>query len=608
VTREEALARADLAKLLEDVGDGRGRRGVRGMFPCPELAHTQSGDSPPVAIRDRGGTDVWYCHSCEKGGSYVDALVACGRARDAADALSQLGVEKPSRDRPAAAPTGNARAVAWYEYVDADGAPLYRVVRYEPKTFRQQRWEDGEWKPGRGDAPAVPYRLPRVLEAIRHDEFVFVVEGEKDVEALERQGRVATTNAGGSGKWEPSFADLLGPRARVVIVADDDDAGYKHARDVEAKLYGKVGLLLLRRPADGFKDVSEMVEADVPVGSGSLRKLPETGHGSISGPLMLTARAMAARPASSDALQVVGPLFQRGMRTTIGAQTGEGKTTLAMQAVKALVSGEPFLDDAWKPRRLGKALIVDLEQGEETVKARLREAGLDESDAVDVLWEPSGLSLDSDPAHRALIRDALRKGGYDLVILDPLYQLHRGDANNERVAADVIRYVDEWARDFNCSIVVPMHARKPHPDAGKNMTIHDIAGSSTWNRNAEFVVGLQLLSAGMSRVWFFKDRIGKGPEIRKWWGLSFRRADGFGRNFVEDQQARNAQAKDALARDDGVTREEIMRILGVAEGDEIGGKRLAAALRKAHEQDGRFRSRPWQIAGQTSMLDGGADV
>jgi hypothetical protein len=279
-----------------------------------------------------------------------------------------------------------------------------------------------------------------------------------------------------------------------------------------------------------------------------------------------------------------------------------------MQAVKALISGTAFLDESWRPRRLGRALIVDLEQGEETVKARLREAGLDETDAVDVLWEPSGLSLESDASHRALLRDTLKAGRYDLVVLDPLYQLHRGDANNERVAADVIRYVDEWARDFNCSIVVPMHARKPHPQAGKNMTIHDIAGSSTWNRNAEFVLGLQLLSAGMSRVWFFKDRIGKGPEIRKWWGLSFRRADGFNRNYVEDQQARNKQLKDALGTDEGVTREEAARLLGVAADDQVGLQRVEAALRKGHEQDGRWRLRPWQIAGQTSMLDGGDDA
>lgn len=611
MTREEALARADLAKLLEDVGEGRGLRVVRGMYPCPDLAHAQSGDSPPVAIRDRGGIDVWYCHACEKGGSYIDALVACGRARDAADALSSLGVEK---QRPEARPqsTGDARPIAWYEYVDEQGERLYRVIRYEPKTFRQQRFEGGEWKAGLGDSVRlVPYRLPAVLAAVARDEFVFVVEGEKDVEALESQGRTATTNAGGSGKWQPEFADLLGPRARVVIVCDDDDAGYKHARDVERKLFGKVGLLVVRRPAEGYKDVGEMVAAGVPVDSSTLRRLPEpatSGHGEISGALMLTARAMAARPATSEDLEVVGPLFMRGMRTTIGAQTGEGKTTLGLQAISSLISGRPFLDDAWTPRRLGKALIVDLEQGEETVKRRLIEAGLADSDAVDVLWEPDGLSLDSNPAHQALLRDTLRAGRYDLVLLDPLYQLHRGDANNERVAADVVRFVDGWAREFNCSIVVPMHARKPHPDAGKNMTIHDIAGSSTWNRNAEFVLGLQLLSAGMSRVWFFKDRIGRGPEIRKWWGLSFRRSEGFGRNFVEDQQARTAQAKAALETDAGVTREELARIVGVNPDDEVGGKRIAGLLRKAHEQGGRYRLRPWQIEGQTSMLDGGADV
>jgi len=610
VTREEALARADLRRLLEEIGDGRGLRTVRGMYPCPDLAHVQSGDTPPCSIKEQGGIDVWYCHSCEKGGSYVDALVASGRARDPKDALEQLGVSPPEKTRSRPEPTGGLEEVARYDYVDEQGDPLYRVIRYEPKTFRQMRFEDGVWRWGLGSGTRlVPYRLPEVLAAVERDQFVFIVEGEKDVEALRSQGRVATTNNGGDMRWEESFASLLGPRARIVVIADDDDAGYRHARDVRDKLYGKVGLLLVRRPAEGYKDVAEMVEAGVPVSSETLRKLPEpaangNGNGQISGALMLTARAMAARPATSEDLEVCGPLFMRGMRTTIGAQTGEGKTTLALQAIRSVIAGEPFLDETWKPRRLGRALVVDLEQGEETIKRRLTEAGLAESDAVDVLWEPDGLSLDSNAEHQRLLYETLRRGRYDLVLLDPLYQLHRGDANNERVAADVVRFVDGWAREFNCSIVVPMHARKPHPEAGRNMTIHDIAGSSTWNRNAEFVLGLQLLSAGMSRVWFFKDRIGRGPEIRKWWGLSFKRSEGFTRNYVEDRQERDRQAKAALETEEGATREEIARIVGVDPSDEVGRKRLDGLLRKAHEQDGRYRAREWQIKGQTSMLVG----
>lgn len=612
MTRDEALSRADLRRLLEEVGEGRGLRVVRGMYPCPDLAHAQSGDSPPASVKDRGGIDVWYCHSCQKGGSYIDALVACGRARDAADALEQMGVEKarpPERPRP----SEPGRQVDWYDYVDEDGRKLFQVVRMEPKSFRQRRWEDGQWKWGlTEETRRVPYRLPRIIEAVARDEMVFVVEGEKDVHALEAQGRTATTNAEGAGKWQPEFADLLGPRARVVVIADDDDAGYRHGWDVYNKLFGRVGLLLLRRPAEGHKDVAEMVAAGVRVCSDTLRKVPEpassNGKGSISGALMLTARAMAARPASSEDLEVVGPLFQRGMRTTIGAQTGEGKTTLGMQAISSLISGEPFLDEQWKPRRLGRALVVDLEQGEETIKQRLRETGLAESDAVDVLWEPAGLALDRDPEHQALLYETLRRGRYDLVLLDPLYQLHRGDSNNERVAADVIRFVDGWAREFNCSIVVPMHARKPHPDAGKNMTIHDIAGSSTWNRNAEFVLGLQLLSSGMSRVWFFKDRIGKGPEIRKWWGLSFKRSDGFRRNFIEDKNARRAEARTLLDREEGATRDELLRALGEREEEGVASASLKGLLRKAHERDGRYRSKPWPIPGQTSMLDGADDV
>jgi hypothetical protein len=47
----------------------------------------------------------------------------------------------------------------------------------------------------------VPYRLPAVLTAAR----VFVVEGEKDVQSIEKLGLVATCNAGGAGKWRDDY-------------------------------------------------------------------------------------------------------------------------------------------------------------------------------------------------------------------------------------------------------------------------------------------------------------------------------------------------------------------------------------------------------------------
>ena len=52
----------------------------------------------------------------------------------------------------------------------------------------------------------VLYRLPAVIAAVEAGDTIWIAEGEKCVEALERAGAVGTTNPGGAGKWKDEFA------------------------------------------------------------------------------------------------------------------------------------------------------------------------------------------------------------------------------------------------------------------------------------------------------------------------------------------------------------------------------------------------------------------
>lgn len=128
----------------------------------------------------------------------------------------------------------NPRTVAEYAYHDEHGAHLFDVVRLDPKGFRQ-RAASGKWS--MDGVRRVPYRLAPLLKAVKAGRMVFVVEGEKDTDALIGRGLVATTNPGGAGKWRAEynahFAD-----ARVVILPDNDDVGRAHAYDVARQLVG----------------------------------------------------------------------------------------------------------------------------------------------------------------------------------------------------------------------------------------------------------------------------------------------------------------------------------------------------------------------------------
>jgi predicted P-loop ATPase len=132
--------------------------------------------------------------------------------------------------------------VATYDYHDEDGQLLYQVVRFTPKEFRQRRPDPespDRWIWKLGDVRRVLYHLDRLAEADR-ERTVYIVEGEKDVHALEELGLVATTNPQGAGKW-PAVVDCAARALagrNVIVIADADKKGRDHAADVLERLSG----------------------------------------------------------------------------------------------------------------------------------------------------------------------------------------------------------------------------------------------------------------------------------------------------------------------------------------------------------------------------------
>ncbi len=267
-----------------------------------------------------------------------------------------------------------------------------------------------------------------------------------------------------------------------------------------------------------------------------------------------TARGICALPDPPWSDELLGPLVVRGQRLILGGHTGEGKTTAMLQIIRAIVLGESFLD--WQGSS-GRALVIDAEQGLKTIKRRLREAGLGDSDLVDYVRVPDGLELDSDERHIAEVERVLEAGGYALVAADPLYKLHAGDSNAEREAVDLMRRFDAWRERLRFALLLPVHCRKPVP--GTKFSIHDLFGSSAYVRGAEVVLGLQRVSDGYARLHFLKDRDGDLP-ISTAWGLLFNREEGFRRD-PDDGKTRDIRAEllEALADSEWRTVTELRR-------------------------------------------------
>lgn len=127
-----------------------------------------------------------------------------------------------------------------YPYVDADGKLLFETVRLgNPKDFRQRRPDGkGGYVWNLQGVTRVLYRLPQVREAVAAGRPVFLVEGEKDVETLERFGLTATTAPMGAEKWDESYDRAL-VGAQLYILPDNDEAGRRHVIKVAVRLHGK---------------------------------------------------------------------------------------------------------------------------------------------------------------------------------------------------------------------------------------------------------------------------------------------------------------------------------------------------------------------------------
>lgn len=246
---EEIKRAASCVDLMRGVLKGNERK--PGFFDCPWRAGSDSG----ALHAER---EVWYDHVAKEGGDAIELIIKA-KNMTFLEANEFLGDHYGLAVKKTAKPAGG-RIVAEYIYVDSDGIPLHKKIRYEPKSFSQEHFTPDGWRPGLGGVETVLYNLPRVLEAIRLGKAVFIVEGEKDADNLAGLGFCATTQTNGAGKWEARYTQTLKGCKAACIIADKDEVGRKAAQDLAAELSGAVPAVKVIEAPTG-KDASDWIEA-----------------------------------------------------------------------------------------------------------------------------------------------------------------------------------------------------------------------------------------------------------------------------------------------------------------------------------------------------------
>ena len=158
-------------------------------------------------------------------------LLNCFAGCETATILERIGLKMPDlfpvKSELDAVP-GKPAITHLYDYSDETGKLLFQCVRYTPKNFRQRRPDGvGGWIWDLKGVRRVLYRLPELLAAVKSGEYVFFVEGEKDVDNLVRLGLHATCNPMGAVKWNDQYSEQA-RGVRAVILRDNDDSGIKH--------------------------------------------------------------------------------------------------------------------------------------------------------------------------------------------------------------------------------------------------------------------------------------------------------------------------------------------------------------------------------------------
>jgi AAA domain-containing protein/Toprim domain-containing protein len=305
----------------------RGKNGPQVLCPGPSHSHADRS----LAVAPANNADGFIIHSF----AGDDAIVCKDFVRQ------KTGLD-PFRPRNGKDHSRPQRAIAkTYDYTDEAGQILFQAVRYEPKDFRQRRPDGSGWIFNLDGVRRVPYRLPELIEAVANERSVFIVEGEKDVDALWELGIPATSNPAGAGKWRDEYSQHFCGAEKVYVIPDNDKPGREHAQQVvESLTRAGTTALIVELPGLPEKgDVSDWIKS-----GGTAEKLWELALTAIepirktpNGPKLLSSAAFIDRFIPPDYL--IYGILQRRFIYSITGRTGEGKTTVCLRLAAHVARG-----------------------------------------------------------------------------------------------------------------------------------------------------------------------------------------------------------------------------------------------------------------------------
>ena len=448
-------------QLSAALGGSPGKKPGRFHACCP--AHEDS--SPSLDIDDKDGKVLLTCRAGCDNKSVIARLIDKG-----------LSLGKPPEKKQEKEKLGPV--VATYDYTDETGKLLHQTLRYDKpkKTFLQRRPEaDGKWKWSLDGITTVPYNLPAVLKASS----VVVVEGEKDVDRLCKEGITATCNAMGGGKWRDSYNQYFAGK-KIVIIPDNDDTGKNHAQDVARQLHGVAkAIRVVNLPSlppkgdtyDWFSQAGndkakllELIKLAPEWEPPGLTEQPpaELAPGEPAGdpeskPLFICANELINRV--TKIYPLIGKIIQRNQTGEVFGPSGEGKSLVVDAMGFAVGTG-----GEWNGNQCEKGLVVFF-KGEGHFGTELRMKALHKHngcpDMSNVYISRTTIGLDAKTIRQVIteVRAIEEATGQKvaLIVIDTLARHIEGDENDTQAMTEFIKSVDGLRDAFPGASAIIVH-------------------------------------------------------------------------------------------------------------------------------------------------------
>jgi archaellum biogenesis ATPase FlaH len=154
---------------------------------------------------------------------------------------------------------------------------------------------------------------------------------------------------------------------------------------------------------------------------------------------------------------LVEPLLVRGCLTLLAGREGQGKSLVAQALAVAIVSGQPMADLLVTH---GNVLIVDAENSRDELHRRLRSFGLAPGSGRNLaIYEAESLNL-RHGLDLARLQELVAEQQPDLLILDSLRSIWRGDENSSAEAGPVIDGIRNLCHESRVAGLVLHHSPK----------------------------------------------------------------------------------------------------------------------------------------------------